>query len=150
MFIWGGFLIKVIILTLAFTITTAVSTALTGSRDLITGDIFKKITIIILDWRFILAMVLAVCSRFLFIWINSTLLTIPSLAKNSTTITVFVTAISYIFIILTNSVILQESLTLKQYSGAAIVIIGIFVMLSWMRSPEQHSLIHSLTHIRGW
>ena len=110
--------------------TTALSMALTGNRDLISGNYFAKLPAIILDWRFILSMALAVCSRFLFIWINSTLLIIPSLAKNSTTITVFVTTISYIFIIITNSVMLQESLSLKQYSGAAIVIIGIFVMLS--------------------
>jgi drug/metabolite transporter (DMT)-like permease len=123
-------LIKVILLAFAFSLTNALSTSITGNRDLISGNFLSRITSIIFDWRFILAMALAVGSRFLFIWINSTLLTIPSLARNSTTLTVFITTISYIFIIVANAVILQESLTLKQYSGAAIVIIGIIIMLS--------------------
>jgi drug/metabolite transporter (DMT)-like permease len=123
-------LIKVIFLTLIFSTTTALSVALTGNRDLISGDIFRKIPAIIFNLRFIISMLLAVCSRFLFIWINSSLLNIHHLAKNSTTITVFITAISYFFIIVTNSIIFHESLSIKQYSGAAIVIIGILIILS--------------------
>lgn len=110
---------------------SAASVVITGDRRLISGnltgnDFFRMI----LDWRFILAMILAVGSRFTFIFINNTLLKIPNLAKNSTTITTFVTASSYVFIIAANFIFLQERLTLQQTLGAGLVLAGIIVMMS--------------------
>ena len=122
--------IKVIVLTLVFCIFSSISVVLTGSRDLISGDIFQRFFKIIVDWRFILAFILSVASRFLFILINNTLLSVPSMAKSSTTITVFITSIGYFFTVVLNILFLHESLTLKQWGGAFLIIVGIVVLTS--------------------
>lgn len=121
-------MIQVLIFTLLFNLATSFSIALTGNRSLISGNLEQNFLKVIFDWRFILAMVLAVASRFLFIIINNRLLKIPSLAPNSTTITVFITASSYIFIILVNYLLLQERITTQQLIGSAIIIGGIVVL----------------------
>jgi drug/metabolite transporter (DMT)-like permease len=122
-------MINVILLTFLFCIFTALSIVLTGDRGLISGDLsglnFLKM---VFQWRFICAMILAVGSRFTFIFINNSILKIPSYSRNSTTLTAFITAISYIFIILTNFLILKERLSAQQIAGAIIVLTGIFIM----------------------
>ena len=75
------------------------------------------------------AMVLAVGSRFTFIYINHLLLGVPSLAKNSTTITALITAFSYLFIILANYWILKETITINQIAGAVLIVAGIVIIL---------------------
>jgi drug/metabolite transporter (DMT)-like permease len=118
------------ILVILFGVFTGASVVLTGDRSLISGSISPaNIIKMILDWRFIVAMALAVGSRFTFIYINNRLLSIPSLAKNSTTITTFITAISYIFIIVANTLILKERLSINQFIGAGLILGGIFFML---------------------
>ena len=121
-------MIQVLIFTLLYNLVTSFSIALTGNRSLISGNLQDNLLKVLLDWKFIVAMVLAVASRFLFIVINNRLLKIPSLAQNSTTITVFITASSYIFIILINYLILQERITPQQLAGSLIIIAGIVVM----------------------
>lgn len=110
---------------------SAASVVITGDRRLISGNLTgNNFLRLVFDWRFILAMLLALGSRFTFIFINNTLLKIPDLAKNSTTITTFITASSYIFIIAANFIFLQERLTLQQTIGAGLVLAGIIVMMS--------------------
>jgi drug/metabolite transporter (DMT)-like permease len=109
---------------------TATSIVLTGDRGLISGTITPKNFLrLIFDWRFIFAMALAIGSRFTFIWINNSLLKIPSLAQNSTTITTFITASSYIFIIAANFIVLKEQLSLQQFFGAALIFTGIIFIV---------------------
>ena len=120
--------IRVIVFTFIFCVVSSISVVLTGSRDLIGGNIFQRFFQIIFDWRFILAFALAVASRFLFILINNALLSIPSLAKSSTTITVFITSFGYFFTIVLNMIFLHESLTIKQWGGALFVIIGVVLL----------------------
>jgi drug/metabolite transporter (DMT)-like permease len=86
--------------------------------------------LLIINWRFILAMSLAIMARVSFMLINSTLLNIPSLAPAATTITVFITTLSILFILVANHFILNETLSLRQAIGAAIIITGVFVILS--------------------
>ncbi len=121
-------LLKVVLLTLLFCVVTSISIVLTGNRELISGDIFQRFFKIIFDWRFILAFVLAVVARFTFILINNALLSIPSLAKSSTTITVFITSTSYLTTVLLNVIFLHESLTLRQWGGAFFVILGVVLL----------------------
>ena len=123
-------ILKLIILTLVFCIVTSTSIVLTGNRELISGDLFSKFFKILLDWRFILAFCLSVVSRLSFIFINNTLLSIPNLAKSSTTVTVFITSISYFFTVVLNVIFLNESLTQKQWGGALLVIIGVVLLTS--------------------
>jgi drug/metabolite transporter (DMT)-like permease len=122
-------MIQVILLALLFNLATAFSIALTGDRGIIAGNMAAHFWQILFNWKFILAMVLAVASRLLFMLINNQLLKIPSLAQNSTTITVFLTASSYIFIVLVNFLILNEHLTLQQIIGSVVVIAGIFIIM---------------------
>ncbi len=121
-------LLKVALLTLVFCVVTSISIVLTGNRELISGDIFQRFFKIIFDWRFILAFVLAVVARFTFILINNALLSIPALAKSSTTITVFITSTSYLTTVLLNVLFLHESLTLRQWGGAFFVILGVVLL----------------------
>ena len=123
-------LFQIIILVLLFGVFTGASIALTGDRSLISGNAsLNNLIKIVFDWRFIWSMILALGSRFTFIFINNRLLSIPSLAKNSTTITTFITAISYLFIIAANYVFLKERITNFQILGATLIIGGIIFML---------------------
>jgi drug/metabolite transporter (DMT)-like permease len=122
-------MVQVILLTLLFDLATGFSIVLTGDRSMISGNLFNHFFQILLNWKFILAMILAVGSRLFFILINNQLLKIPTLAKNSTTITVFITASSYIFIILLNYFFLNERITLQQIIGSIIVVAGVIVIM---------------------
>jgi drug/metabolite transporter (DMT)-like permease len=123
-------MMNIILLTIFFGFITAVSIVLTGNRSLISGNItVKNFFRMIFDWRFIFAMILAVSSRFTFIYINNLLLRIPTLARNSTTITTFITALSYVFIIAANYIFLGERLSLQQIAGAGLIIGGIMLMV---------------------
>ena len=121
-----------IALVLLYCLSTAFSIVLLGDRNLISGNLYevKNIILLVFNWKFILSMSLAVLSRVSFILINNTLLKIPYLAEVSTTIAVFITLTSIIFIILANHFFLKETLNLKQAIGAFIVLTGIFIMLS--------------------
>jgi drug/metabolite transporter (DMT)-like permease len=57
------------------------------------------------------------------------LLKIPNLANVSTTITVFITLLSLIFIVIANHFFLHEKLNLQQAIGAAVILTGVFIML---------------------
>lgn len=121
-------MLQVIILTILFDLATAFSITFTGDRGLISGNLFSHLWQVIFNWKFILAMALAVISRFLFILINSQLLKIPSLAQSSTTITVFITATSYIFIVAANLLILHEQISSIQYLGIGLVLAGVVIL----------------------
>jgi drug/metabolite transporter (DMT)-like permease len=123
-------MLVVVILIILFGIFNTASVVFTGNRGLISGDIFgKDFFNLILNWRFILAMILAIGSRFTFIYINNLLLKIPHLANSSTTITSFATALSFIFIIIANYFYLDERLTLQQFIGAIFIMGGIVLMV---------------------
>jgi len=123
---------SVIFWTLVFSLTTAASIALLGTRSLISGDLFRldNFLKLIFNWRFILSMILALTARFSFILINNSLLKIPPLAQNSTTITAFATTISFVFIIIANYFFLNEKINLTQGIGAFVILIGIF-LITW-------------------
>lgn len=119
-------------LVIVYCLATAFSIVLLGERNLISGNLFqfKNIVSLILNWRFMLSMSLAILSRISFILINSTLLKIPYLADIATTLSVMITLISIIFILIANHYFLKESLNIKQAIGAFIVLMGIFIMLN--------------------
>ncbi len=121
-------MLEVILLTLLFDLASAFSIALTGDRGLISGNLLSNFWSILFNWKFILAMGLAVLSRFLFIFINNQLLKIPALAPSSTTVTVFITATSYIFIVITNLVMLQEQIRGIQYLGIGLILVGVVLV----------------------
>ena len=119
-------------LVIVYCLSTAFSIVLLGDRSLISGNLYelKNIILLVFNWKFILSMSLAVLSRVSFILINNTLLKIPYLAGISTTLSVFITLTSIIFILLANHFFLNETLNLKQAIGAFIILTGIFIMLN--------------------
>lgn len=124
-------MIQIISLIVIFGVLSAASIVLSGNRGLLSGELsWKYFLKLLLDFRFIIAMILALGSRFTFIFINNLLMKVPDLAENSTTITAFITASSYVFIIAANFIFLNERLTFQQTIGSVLVLAGIVVMMS--------------------
>jgi len=123
-------LFSVFIWTIGFSLSTAFSITLMGQKSLISGNLFsiEKVVSILLDFRFIASMVLAVCARVCFIFLNNAVLKIPSLKEGATTIAAFVSAFSFVFIVLTNMLFLKERINLRQGVGAFVIIVGIIIL----------------------
>jgi drug/metabolite transporter (DMT)-like permease len=62
--------------------------------------------------------------------INGKLLKIPSLSRNSTTITAFITSVAAIFMLIANYYFLGERISYQQLGGAILIIGGIWLALS--------------------
>ena len=120
----------IFLLVIAYSITTVFSIVLLGDRSLISGNLFelKNIYLLLINWKFILSMTLAVCSRISFILLNNAVLKVPKLSNASTTITAFLTLTSFIFIVIANHYFLKERLNLQQGFGAFVILIGVGIM----------------------
>ena len=116
---------------LIFCITNTISIVLLGDRALISGNLLniENIVRLILNWKFILAMLFAVATRISFIMLNNSLLKIPRLADASTSITTFATLLSLIFLLIANYYFLNERLNIQQAVGAFIVLVGVTIMV---------------------
>ncbi len=123
--------VLVIFLIIVYCLATVTSIVLLGDRSLISGNLFKIETILslLVNWKFILAMMSAVVARLTFVLINSTLLKFPHLSNVSTTITVFITLLSLIFIVIANHFFLDERLSHQQILGAVVILIGVFIIM---------------------
>lgn len=124
-------IIIIIFWTIIYCLCNTFSIVLLGDRSLISGDLFHAENIIrlILSWKFILAMTLAVITRISFIMLNNSLLKIPRLANVSTSICTFITLLSLIFILVANYWFLNEKLNLQQSIGAFIILAGVAIMV---------------------
>lgn len=114
-----------------YCISNTVSITLVGDRSLISGNIFTVSGMfqLVTDWRFIIAMFFALFARISFIMINNSLLKVPRLAGASTSITTLATLISLIFILVANYYYLNERLSVQQMVGAAVMFVGITLMV---------------------
>lgn len=121
-----------ILAVICYCITTAFSISLLGDKKLLSSNLFqvRNMLTLLFNWKFMLSMALAIGSRLTFVVINSTILKIPYLAGAATTVSVFVTLISIVFIIVANHYFLNETLSLRQGIGAFIVVAGICIMLT--------------------
>ena len=119
-------------LIIIYCITSVISIVLLGDKQLISGNLFqiKNILLLILNWKFIVSMSLAVLTRLTFILLNNAVLKIPNLANASTTITTFITLVSLIFIVIANHFILHEKLNLQQGVGAFVILIGVAIIFN--------------------
>lgn len=117
--------------TLMFAFASAISITLLGQRDLISGNLFtqKQILALLFNWKFILSMILALTSRFCFVMINNSFLKLPKYANSSTTLTTFISLFYLVVVVVTNYIFLKERFSFTNLLGAAIIVIGIFVML---------------------
>jgi drug/metabolite transporter (DMT)-like permease len=102
-----------------------------GDRSLISGNLLEWSAIVklLFNWKFILAMTLAVFARISYVFLNNSFLKVPRLASISTTLTTFVTLISLLFIVLANYYFLDEKLNMQQMAGAAIILLGVGIMM---------------------
>lgn len=123
-------MLRLIVLSVLWSATSAISIALTGDRKILSGNLDTPTGLLgmLLNLKFIVAMGLAVVTRLLFVYINSATFQIPSLASSATTVTAFITASSYPVLIATNAWLLHERLSPRQYAGAALILCGIFVV----------------------
>ncbi len=123
--------IKILLYVLLFSLTSSFSIMLMGDRNLISGNLLEwnNFLRLIFHWKFILAMFLAVLSRGFYILVNNSILAVPNLASNSTTITAFVLLSSYVFIIGINYIFLDENLSKMQFLGAFVILVGVGIML---------------------
>jgi hypothetical protein len=124
-------MISVFLWTIIFSLATAGSIALLGTKDLIGGNLFtlNRFIGLILNWRFIVAMVLALVARFSFIIINNQILKIPRLAPSATTITTFITLLSLVLVVISNILFLHEKLAVTQLLGIIIILLGITLLV---------------------
>ena len=124
-------MIDVIFWTLIYSIATAFSIVLLGQRDLISGNLLdlKRLFLLIINWKFIVSMLFALTARMAFVMTNSSLLKIPRLADSSTTITTFITLFCLILVVIANIIFLKEKINVAQGVGAAMIMIGIWIML---------------------
>lgn len=123
--------ILIFVLAIVYCLATAASIALLGDKKLISNLYnVQNVFALLINWKFILSMSLAVVSRLTFILINNSLLKVPYLAGAATTIAAFITLLSIVFIVIANHYFLNESLNMRQGIGAFIVLAGIFIMLS--------------------
>jgi len=129
-------MIRLIVLSALWSATSALSIALTGDRKLLSEGTASAggALAVMFTWRFIVAMALAFITRVLFIYINGAIAQIPSLASSATTVTAFVTAVSYPIIIATNAWMLGESLSARQYVGATLILAGIWTICTGNRA----------------
>ncbi len=114
-----------------FCISNTISITLVGERALISGNLLNVYNLfkLVTHWKFILAMLFALFSRLSFVMINNALLKLPKLATASTTITTFATLISLVFVVIANYYYLGERFSFQQLAGAAVIVIGVILMV---------------------
>lgn len=88
----------------------------------------KSLLFLLVDWRFLLGGFLALGARFIFVIINNLASAQPALQNAHLTVAALATQGSIIAIILANMVFLDEQLRPIQLLGAAIILIGVFLV----------------------
>ena len=120
-------MLNVILWSILFSIVTAASIVLLGSRDFVEGQMtFMRLAKILIDWKFIFGALLAFGARLLFVMTNNAIYKIPELAPSSTTITTLINSAAIILVIIANHYFLGEKLNTTQIFGAVLIFTGIF------------------------
>jgi drug/metabolite transporter (DMT)-like permease len=102
-----------------------------GDRNLISGNLrsLPVILKILVNWKFLLSMALALLARVSFVFLNNILMNDSKLAQASTTLTTFITLLSIVFIVAANYFFLHEKLSTQQIFGAIIILGGVALMM---------------------
>lgn len=121
---------SIILLSLIFSIVTASSIVLLGSREFVEGSMNPtRLFHILFHWKFIIGAILAFTARLLFVVLNSSIHKIDHLAQSSTIVTSIINVSAIIFIIIFNYYFLGERLSVTQVVGSGLVLVGIFVLM---------------------
>jgi drug/metabolite transporter (DMT)-like permease len=125
-------MLVLVLYTIIFSIAGTATVVLLGNRSVLNGNLlnFQNFLAVVFHWRFILAILCAFIARYSFMLINGKLLKIPSLSRNSTTITAFITSVAAIFMLIANYYFLGERISYQQLGGAILIIGGIWLALS--------------------
>ena len=122
-------MLNVVLWSVIFSLVTAASIVLLGSRDFIDGPMTPfRMVHIIFDWRFIVGAILAFGARLLFVMTNNAIAKIPYLTDSSTTITALVNLSAILVIVFANYFFLHERLSTLQVLGAILVFTGVFLV----------------------
>ena len=122
---------SIVALCVAFGLATAASIALLGDRQLLQGKTLsiESAETLLSDWRLWISLALGVLARVIFVATNVLMLLDVRWSESATTLTAFVTATAYIFVIVFNHILLGEVLSRQQFLGAALVMGGIVLMM---------------------
>ena len=88
----------------------------------------KSLLMLLFDWRFLFGGILALGARFIFVIINNLASNHPRLSDAHLTVAALATQGSIIAIILANIIFLDEHLRPVQLLGAAVILIGVFLV----------------------
>ena len=123
-------MIELLLWAIVYDAVVAASIIFLGNPTSTLGELSLKTLLgLLLDWQFLLGGVLALVARFLFVIINNIASKNPTLAPAHLTITAIITATSVLAVIIVNHFLLHEQLTLVQLAGAAVIVLGIFLVL---------------------
>lgn len=112
-----------------YSIVVAASLLFLGSPSTILGKLnLVSLLKLLIDWRFLLGGILALMARFIFVIINNLASKHPSLEKAHLSIAAVATVASIVVVLIANSIILHEQLKAIQLVGAAVVMLGVFLV----------------------
>lgn len=112
-----------------YSVVVAASIIFLGSPSTILGNLGPKtLLLLLIDWRFLLGGILALGARFIFVIINNLASKHESLAHAHLSITAIATTISIVVVLIANHFLLHEQLRPIQLIGAAVMIVGIFLV----------------------
>lgn len=123
-------MLNIVILSLIFSLVTATSIVLLGSREFVEGPMsLTRLFHILFHWKFILGAIFAFAARLLFVVTNSAINKVDYLSHSSTTITSLINVSAIILIVIFNYYFLHERLNAAQGVGSLLVLVGIFILL---------------------
>lgn len=123
-------MLEIVLWTIVYDAVVAASIIFLGNPTSTLGDLSVRTLLgLLIDWQFLLGGVLALIARFVFVIINNIVAKHPELAPAHLTLTAVITTSSILAVILVNHFLLHEQLTLLQIGGAALIMLGIFLVL---------------------
>jgi drug/metabolite transporter (DMT)-like permease len=112
-----------------YSVVVAASILFLGSPSTLLGDLnLKSLLSLLLDWRFLLGGVLALGARFIFVVINNLASKQSSLSEAHLSVTALATTVSIAAVLIANHLFMNEHLNAWQLSGAAVMILGVFLI----------------------
>jgi drug/metabolite transporter (DMT)-like permease len=112
-----------------YSVVVAASILFLGKPSALAGSLTPlSLLSLLLDWRFLLGGFLALGARFIFVVINNLTSKQPSLASAHLSITAVATTLSIVAVLIANHFILKETLNYTQFAGAAVMVLGVFLI----------------------
>jgi drug/metabolite transporter (DMT)-like permease len=115
--------------TLVYGVVVAASIIFIGSPSKTLGSLnLNTLFSLLLDWRFLFGCTLALGARFIFVIINNLASKHSELSNAHLSIAALATTLSIVFVLFANYIFLNEHLGITQIIGAAVIVLGIFLV----------------------